>query len=214
MSTQPALTVGFDLDMTLIDSRPGIAAAYRSLMARTGVYIDVEAAVSRLGPPLTHELANWFPLERIDEAAAIYRSLYPDEAIAPTLALPGAAEAIAAVRAAGGRVVVVTAKRAPLARLHLDHLGLAVDDLVGDLWAEGKSVALRAHDAHVYVGDHIADMAAARGADATGVGVTTGPCDADALRAAGATEVLPDLRAFPAWLGSDGISVGPMSTTR
>jgi phosphoglycolate phosphatase len=34
------LTVGFDLDMTLIDSRPGIKAAYDRLSAETGVYID------------------------------------------------------------------------------------------------------------------------------------------------------------------------------
>ena len=33
-------TVGFDLDMTLIDSRPGIAATYQELSARTGVAID------------------------------------------------------------------------------------------------------------------------------------------------------------------------------
>ena len=33
----PALTVGFDHDMTLVDSRPGIAEAYRALSARTGI---------------------------------------------------------------------------------------------------------------------------------------------------------------------------------
>ncbi|NUV50253.1 HAD family hydrolase, partial [Streptomyces sp. CAI-78] len=44
--------VGFDLDMTLIDSRPGIGAAYRVLAAETGVPIDVDLVVSRLGPPL------------------------------------------------------------------------------------------------------------------------------------------------------------------
>ena len=44
--------VGFDLDMTLIDSRPGIAAAFAELSARTGVAIDTDQVVSRLGPPL------------------------------------------------------------------------------------------------------------------------------------------------------------------
>ncbi|MGC9669074.1 HAD family hydrolase [Planosporangium sp. 12N6] len=199
--------------MTLIDSRPGIAATYRVLSARTGVYIDVDAAVGRLGPPLRHEMANWFPPDRIDDAIALYRSLYPGEAIAPTPLLPGVAEALATVRAAGGRVIVVTAKRASLARLHLDHLGLAVDVLVGDAWAEGKAVALRAHGATVYVGDHVADMAAADASGAIGVGVTTGPCDAEALHAAGAAVVLPDLRAFPTWWTAAGISVGPLGAT-
>ena len=34
--------VGFDLDMTLIDSRPGIAATYRALTAKTGVHVDAD----------------------------------------------------------------------------------------------------------------------------------------------------------------------------
>src|SRR5690606_39588096 len=56
-------TVGFDLDMTLIDSRPGIRACYLALAERTGTYIDADLAVTRLGPPLAEELVNWFPAE-------------------------------------------------------------------------------------------------------------------------------------------------------
>ena len=61
----PPLVVGFDLDMTLIDSRPGIAVALDALSAETGVPIDSAAAVSRLGPPLDEELAYWFPAEQV-----------------------------------------------------------------------------------------------------------------------------------------------------
>ena len=50
--------VGFDLDMTLIDSRPGIRAAYQALTAETGVLVDADLAVSRLGPPLRAELRH------------------------------------------------------------------------------------------------------------------------------------------------------------
>jgi phosphoglycolate phosphatase len=196
------LVVGFDLDMTLVDSRPGIAATYRALTARTGVYVDADAAVTRLGPPLAHELANWFPPDRLDAAVAAYRALYPAHAIPRSRPLPGAAAALDAVRAAGGRTVVVTAKIARLARLHLDHLGLRVDTLVGDAWAEGKAYALRAHAVSVYVGDHVADMVAARSADTVGLGVATGPCGADALTGAGASQVLADLTDFPGWLRS------------
>ena len=48
----PPLVVGFDLDMTLVDTRPGIAAVLDALAAETGVEIDRTAAVGRLGPPL------------------------------------------------------------------------------------------------------------------------------------------------------------------
>jgi phosphoglycolate phosphatase len=200
------VVVGFDLDMTLVDSRPGIAATYRELVRETGVPIDVELVVSRLGPPLELELANWYPLDDVAAAAGIYRERYPDFAIAPSPALPGAAAAIDAVRQRSGRVVVVTAKKSELARLHLDHLGLSVDALYGLAWADGKADALREAGAGVYVGDHVADIRAARSAGAVPVGVPTGGCPAEELAGAGAHVVLPDLRAFPAWLA--GIQLG------
>ncbi|PWR10471.1 haloacid dehalogenase [Micromonospora acroterricola] len=196
----PALTVGFDLDMTLVDSRPGIAAAFRALTARTGVPVDADLAVSRLGPPLRTEIGHWFPPEQVESAVRMYRELYPAYAITPTLPMPGAREAVEAIHARGGRVLVVTAKMGRLARLHLEHLGLAVDELAGDLFAEEKATALREHDATHYVGDHVADMAAARVAGVPGIAVATGPCSPDELRAAGAEVVLEDLTGFPAAL--------------
>jgi len=194
------LTVGFDLDMTLIDSRPGIAAVYDALSAETGVPIDSQLAVSRLGPPLTHELANWFPADEVEALADRYREFYPELAVPSTIFLPGAQEAIDAVRAHGGRVVVVTGKHGPNAQLHLDHLDLEVDGLAGGLWAEEKAVALREFGAAVYVGDHLSDVMAARVADALAVGVASGPISAAELRAGGADVVLDDLHSFPAWL--------------
>ncbi|KOX05507.1 HAD family hydrolase [Micromonospora profundi] len=196
----PAPTVGFDLDMTLVDSRPGIAATFRALTARTGVPVDADLAVSRLGPPLRTELAYWFPPEQVESAVLAYRELYPAYAITPTVPMPGAREAVDAIRARGGRVLVVTAKMGRLARLHLDHLGLKVDELAGDLFAEQKAIALREHDATHYVGDHVADMVAAEAAGLPGIGVATGPCSAQELRAAGAKLVLDDLVGFPAAL--------------
>ena len=114
--------------------------------------------------------------------------------------------ALAAVRELGLRVVVVTSKLGRLARLHLEHLGMAVDELAGDLFAEGKAAALVEHGVRWYVGDHVADMTAARTAGVPGIGVATGPCPAEELRAAGASYVLRDLTGFPALLGE--IAVG------
>ncbi|MFJ4962758.1 HAD family hydrolase [Streptomyces sp. NPDC088729] len=200
-STAPLpLTVGFDLDMTLIDSRSGIAATYRALSAGTGVPIDDALVVTRIGPPLETELAHWFPAEEVPAAADRYRALYPSHAIAPSTALAGARESVAAVRALGGRAIVVTAKHEPSAELHLAHLGIEPDTVIGRLWAEAKGEALREHAAQVYVGDHVGDVRGARAAGAVSVAVTTGPCDAQELREAGADVVLADLTGFPAWL--------------
>lgn len=192
------LVVGFDLDMTLIDSRPGIRATYAELSARTGADIDLDLVTSRLGPPLEHELAHWFPAERIPEVADLYRALYPEFAIARIETMPGATEALAAVRRAGGEPLVITAKNRTNAALHLEHLGLDAE-VVGDAWREGKADVLRERDAVAYVGDHVHDMEAARSAGVHGIGVPTGPCSAEELRAAGADRVVASL--------GDGVAV-------
>lgn len=194
------LTVGFDLDMTLLDTRPGIKATYDAIAAETGVWIDSALAVTRLGPPMEVELAHWFPEERIPEVADRYRTLYVDIAVPACVPLPGAREAVEAVRRRGGRAVVVTGKHGPNAQRHLDHVGIEVDALTGSLWAQQKGAALRAEGASVYVGDHLGDITGARAADALAVAVATGPYAAEALREAGADVVLADLTAFPGWL--------------
>lgn len=193
------LTVGFDLDLTLVDTRPGIRAAWEAFSAESGVPVDADLVVNRLGPPLEHEMAHWVPADRVTEMVARYRALYPAYAIEPSAPMPGARDAIAAVREAGGRTIVVTAKNGPHAELHLTHLGIEPDALVGGLWAEGKAEALRAHGAQVYVGDHIGDVRGAATAGALSVAVATGPCAPGELAAAGADVVLTDLTDFRAW---------------
>jgi phosphoglycolate phosphatase len=204
------IAVGFDLDLTRADTREGIAATFVALSERTGVPIDTAAVVSRLGPPLESELANWFPTERVPEVAAIYRGFYEDIAIPATVAMPGAVEAIDAVRARGGRVIVVTAKAQALADLTVRALGLDVDEVAGSLFSTSKGSALIRFGADAYVGDHVADVDAARAAGARSVAVATGPYDSEALLAYGADIVLPDLRVFPETL-TELINPGPAS---
>ncbi|RLV56543.1 HAD family hydrolase [Aeromicrobium phragmitis] len=200
------LVIGFDLDMTLVDSRAGIRRVYDELSARTGVTIDSELVVSRLGPPLESELAHWFNPIDVPRAAALYRSIYPDLAIERVAALPGARDALAAV-AETGRAVVITAKAEQNARRHVEHLGLAVDDVVGDVWRAQKGEVLRWLGAAAYAGDHVHDMDAARLAGVPGIGVATGPCDRAALEAAGAAVVLTSLGGFRAWFSEHLLAV-------
>ena len=65
--------VGFDLDMTLVDSRPGIAATLDALSAETGHAIDAAVVVNRLGPILEDELSLWMPEREVPAAADRYR---------------------------------------------------------------------------------------------------------------------------------------------
>ena len=92
----------------------------------------------KLGPPLELLLEPHLAAERIESAADRFREIYPDHAVTLTPAFPGVAEALAAVRRHGGRIVLVTGKHTPNAQLHVDHLGLDVDVVEGRVWGDGQ----------------------------------------------------------------------------
>jgi phosphoglycolate phosphatase len=193
------LVVGFDLDMTLIDSRPGILATLAALSEETGVAIDGALVVSRLGPTLETEMAEWYPEERVADVSDRYRELYTEFGVPGCHALPGANDALAAVGRAGGRSIVITAKYEPNAVRCLEHVGLEVDHVIGWRWGPDKALTLTEHGAAAYVGDTPADVAAAHAAGAARVAVASGPHPAEELRAAGADVVLASLCDFPPW---------------
>ena len=193
------LVVGFDLDMTLIDSRPGVIASFAALNRELGTEIDGALIASQLGPTLESEMAKYFPADEVDTVCDRYRAHYAELGPPGCSLLPGAAEAVNAVREHGGTTLVVTAKFEPNAHLCLDHVGIAVDHVVG--WRHGpqKAETLRDHGAHIYVGDTRPDVEAALTADAYPVGVTSGPVDRAGLLDAGARVVFGSLLEFPAW---------------
>lgn len=202
MSSQPAvgLAVGFDLDMTLIDTVPGFSAVLRALGAELGVEFPVEEMTAKLGPPLEHLLAPHLPADAVGPAGDRFRALYPDHSIESVPVLPGAHDALAAVRRHRGRIVLVTGKFPQNAERHVAHLGLDVDLVEGWVWGAGKADALRREGASIYVGDHVHDVEGARAAGALSVSVLTGGCTREELEAAGTDVVLESLEEFPAWL--------------
>ena len=191
--------VGFDLDMTLIDSRPAIMAAFLAMSRDLSVRVDLDAVDSRLGVKLEDELAHWFPPEGIAEAAVRYRRHYLLLAAEKTSALPGAREALAAVRAAGERAVIITAKHPVSVGPSLRAAGLTADELFANVHGPEKAEVLRGLGAVAYVGDTPPDIAAGVSAGVRAIGVATGSFTAAELRGAGAELVLGTLEAFPAW---------------
>lgn len=191
--------VGFDLDMTLIDSRRGILASFAELARETGTAIDLDQVNRRLGVKLEDELVFWFPPGERDAAAKVYRKHYVRLAPELTTALPGAAEALAAVRAAGGQAVIITAKHAVSVEPSLRATGLAADQLFTFVHGPEKATVLRRLKAAAYVGDTPPDMHAAVDAGARAVGVASGSFSAADLARAGAEVVLDTLERFPAW---------------
>jgi len=191
--------VGFDLDMTLVDSAAAIIDGVVHTCASYGAAVDEEPIRAGLGLPLERVFPDFLPRVPYEQALATYRTRYLAVGIGLTSVLPGADEALAAVRESGGRVLVVSAKHASHVAASLAAVGLAADHIVGERFGTAKGDALREFGAAVYVGDHPGDMAGAIAAGVLGVGVPTGPTPASDLVAAGAHVVLPSLRDFPTW---------------
>jgi phosphoglycolate phosphatase len=199
------LLVGFDLDMTLVDSEAGIAATLIAALGEAGVAVTREQVWRHGGLPLETILELLAPQVDAAAVAARYRELYPSLGIPTTTPLPGAEESLRAVHDLGARVAVVSAKREPalravLAQVRLDVPPAGPDLVAGGRFAEHKGEWLLAEGAAVYVGDHPGDVRAAHAADAVAVAVATGPFGEAELRAAGADVVLPALTKFPDWL--------------
>jgi phosphoglycolate phosphatase len=194
--------VGFDLDMTLIDSRSAILASFGGLARDTATAIDLDAVDSRLGLKLEDELAFWYPPDQLAAAAATYRRHYLRLAEQMTTVLPGAHEALAAVRAAGQRAVIITAKHMVSVEPSLKAVGLEADEVFSFVHGPEKAAVLRRLQAAAYVGDSPPDMAAAVDAGVRAVGVATGSFSVDDLTLAGADVVLGSLAEFPGWYQS------------
>jgi phosphoglycolate phosphatase len=191
--------VGFDLDLTLVNSRPAIMAAWSAVSAELGVQIDLAEVDQRMGIKLEEEVSYWFPADGHQNAADSYRRHYVR--LAPTLTFPlaGAAESLAAVRQAGERAIIVTAKHQVSVQPSLDAVGLQADEIFTHVHGPEKAAVLAHVGAAVYIGDTPADMAAGQAAGALAVGVPTGSFTAEQLRAAGAAVVLRSLADFPPW---------------
>jgi phosphoglycolate phosphatase len=193
--------VGFDLDLTLIDSRSAIMAAWRAVAAEMSTHIDLDEVNARMGIKLEDEVAFWFPPGEHARAADCYREHYIRLAPSLTRLMPGAAESIEAVRSAGERAVIVTAKHATSVKPSLAAVGLEADAVFSHVHGPQKAAVLARLGAAAYIGDTPDDMSAGRAAASVAVGVPTGSFSQAQLDAAGADVVLGSLLEFPAWYG-------------
>lgn len=194
--------VGFDLDMTLVDSRDGITLTMEKVLAELNVFVPRDDIFRTIGLPLWDSFPKWIRGELVDAAVVRYRELYKSIGIPITTVLPGARESLEAIHQAGGHTMVVSAKLESAVQKIVTLLDLQVDVVRGDLFAEGKASALIEESAAIYVGDHPADVIGARAAGALSVAVTTGPASIDDLRAEGAEVILADLVGFPTWFNA------------
>jgi phosphoglycolate phosphatase len=116
-----------DLDGTLIDSVEGISNCVRHALEGLGAPVP-DAATMRgwIGPPLRTSFAKVFDdPQRIEDAVRLYRERFDALGWREHRVYAGVGDALAALRDAGHRLAIVTAKNEPHAERIVAHLPFA-----------------------------------------------------------------------------------------
>jgi phosphoglycolate phosphatase len=195
-----------DLDGTLIDSRPGIAASCEAALRALGHTPDPSFDVTPLiGPPLPQvisRLLERYGDDRVDAGIAAYRAHYGEVGLHQAAVYPGIVDALRLL-SARATCFVVTSKRSLYAVRIIGGLGLAdrfrgvygtepdgsLDDKADLIGAVLRTEGLAARDT-VMVGDRSHDMVGARANFVRPVGVLWGYGSRTELEAAGADALL------------------------
>jgi len=206
----PYRTVLFDLDGTLLDHFAAIHRSHAYTMRQLGLAEPTMAQVrAAVGAGVEVAVERLVGKELKAAALAIYRPYWDATMLDDVELLPGAKELLVFLKARGVRTGVFTNKHGPSSRLTCAHLGIAglLDCNFGATdtpwlkpdpqFARHVLAALGADAAGtLMVGDSPYDFEAARNAGLAFYGVTTGTHTAAELKAAGATEIFPDLPAI------------------
>lgn len=190
-----------DLDGTLIDPRPGLIGSVQHALAQLGHRVPpAEELLWLIGPPFRVSFPRLLGSpDRVEEAIGHYRESYVNGAMYDAIVYDGVAEALAALRGAGHRLLVATSKPHRYARPILERLGLAghfaaicgpeldgTNDHKADLIAHMIAhEGVRAETA-IMIGDREFDVHAAARNGIPAVGVTWGYGSIEELTAAGA----------------------------
>lgn len=195
MSNRKQQLIAFDLDGTLADSLPGIAAAIASLEDDLGLpHYDagevrdwIGHGVKRLVEQRLQAAGRAASATRVREAQTFFMACYRETSVSGVSLYPGVSETLDTLSAAGYRMVCITNKPGELTGPVLETLGIRDHFEVvigGDTLARKKPDALPllhaareigvAAAASVMVGDSETDVRAARAAGFVAVGVDYG----------------------------------------
>ena len=217
----------FDLDGTLIDSAPGIIACIEHACVRMGVSAPPrETLHGWIGPPLGETFPDVVGSDPANVEAAIthYRERFDRVGWREHRAYAGVAAVIAAQRAAGHTLAIVTTKVQTQAERIVGALpfGGAFARVYGPAadarhCAKAQMIAQAMADfdhsaqATRMVGDRHYDIAGARACGVASCGVLWGYGHANELVAAGATVLVEQPDALAAWL-SDAAASAPATS--
>jgi phosphoglycolate phosphatase len=196
-------TVLLDLDGTIADSRPGIEACFRFMLAELGHDPAAAGDLSwAVGPPIGVSIGTLLAKygdDRVALGLTTYRARYSTVGIYECAVYPGIPEMLAALANAGRTLCVATSKRRDFAERVVDFLGLrgflptvygalpggGLDDKT-DMLAELLRIEGHHPSVTVMIGDRKHDIRAARANGLRSVGVLWGYGGEAELQDAGA----------------------------
>lgn len=199
----------FDLDGTLVDPAGGITDGIATALGELGLPVPSQELLdAMIGPRLSDSLLSvaQVPAERLDEVIRLYRQYYLAEGIAQGRLYPGILSVLDIFAAAGRPLAVATQKPEGLARIVLEHHGIAGrfsfirgsgdDESAATAGPVGKTgiVAAALGDLRtqhaVMVGDRAQDVAGANANGLDCIGVSWGFAPDGELENAGAVAVV------------------------
>lgn len=190
-----------DLDGTLIDPKLGIVGSFQFALERLGHPVPpAEELHWVIGPPLRVSFPKLLGTpDRTEEAVALYRQNYLGGAMYDAVVYDGIPGALDALRDAGCRLFVATAKPHYYARPIIEHFDLArhfagihgpeldgTRDHKHDLIAHIVTSANVRPESAIMIGDREHDVLAAARNGMRAIGATWGYGSVDELTAAGA----------------------------
>lgn len=195
----------FDLDGTLVDSRPAIVGGLNATLRALGEPERSEAElVPRIGPPI-HETWAWLldrPVDEVGDVVDAYREHYAETMLDGTLLYAGVPRLLERLTAGGHLLGVATSKSQPAAVAILEHLGLdhhfatirgpvppSTEDKAATVGRALDALGLTTGAGAVLVGDREHDVHGAHAHGLTVIGAAWGYGTADELEAAGAEHI-------------------------
>ena len=209
-------TVLFDLDGTLTDSQEGIVKSVSYALERLGRELPPRDTLTAfIGPPLHESFSAICGMDEAETERAVceFRDYFARRGWAENVPYEGMAGFLAALHAAGLRLIVATSKPETSAQKILKHFSLErYFDLICGSRPEDRASADKASVVRaaltragapkraVMVGDRRHDMAGAHANGLEAIGVLYGYGSREELAAAGAEQLAADLNELKAIL--------------
>ena len=204
----------FDVDGTLLHSRPGILHTFAYAFRQMGLDPANIDCSRYLGPPLRWSFAQHFATEaEVERAVNLYRTRYAETGMHECTPYPGVAGMLAALKDAGLFLATATCKPVEVVRPILAEQGLApYFDLIGgasmDASVDTKTAVIRRDLADgrlrgarvLMVGDRQDDLQGAAACGLPAAGVLYGYGTRAELEACGPRFLAGDCAALTRWI--------------